>query len=268
MAPPKHHTADPGETFEAFFLECAKSGVLPRVELATFSGAAADWRKDDDAVYLRLELHGSHDNDGEPHEAWARLVAPGGFWHIPVERTEVVVLTPPNMEVAGAGWCMLRAQKPPAKLSQERSFIDLPDTVKLLIKAGGWAIRAAAGASVIGVDKDSGEFSITLGGRSFLKWTPNGPQSLPAFEVAIVDTTGTVRTAFRLSADGLEFVTQNAAGTTKQTWAAGADGKFTVFGSGAAQLGWRRGALGTAAVPVQIAIPGGGASLSWYVAGI
>ncbi len=266
--PPKPHSADPGEAFQAFFLELLKSGSFPRVEFATFSGEEADWRKDDDAVYLRLELHAAHDNDGEPHEAWARLVAPGGFWHVPRERTEVVVWTPPNMETAGAGWCMLRAQKPPAKLSRERSFIDLPDAVKLLIKAGGWAIRAAGGENVIGVDMDTGEFSIRLGGRSFIKWTPAGPQSLPAFEVSIIDTNDKVRTSFRISADGMEFVTQNEPGTTKQTWHAGADGKFIAFGSGAAQLGWRTGALGTAALPISIGLATGGGSASWAVAGV
>jgi hypothetical protein len=265
MPSKKTHAANPSETLEAFILACLEHGG-PRVELAEFGGTDADWRKDGDAVYLRLSVHSSHDNDGEPHELWARLFAPGGLWHIPRVRTEVMVLIPPHVEVAGVGWCLAHAQTPPAKLDRDKSFLDLPDAVKLLVKAGGWAIRAALGKTIIGVDRVTGEFSVMINGKSFVKFTPAGPAGLPAFEVAIVDNDGKVRTGFKLDAEkGLTFMTTNALGTTKQIWQATPDGAFVALGTGSATFGWKSGQLGAAPLPISIGLSGGGGSTTWCV---
>jgi hypothetical protein len=261
--------ADASETIEAFIMRCIEqSGAAPTIELAEFSGEDADWKKDGDAVYMRLTASRLRDEAGNSYEIHARLFAPGNLWHIPRERTEMVVLVAPHLGgVPAAGWCMWGAQKPPEKLDRGKAFLAFDDATKFLVKCGGWALRAALGKTILGIDKDTGEFAITLGGRSYLKFHPTGgAEGLPMFEIAIVDSNSKLRTLFKLSANGLEFLTANAAGTTKQTWAAKPDGTFTTFGTGKATLGWTSGMLGASVAGGNIMYVGPVASTSWSVA--
>lgn len=229
--------ADPGESFAAFVLECVKSsGVFPDVDSAVFSGKAEDIKQDEDAVFLRLRPNRLLDKDGKPYEMWARLFAPGGLWVLPSEETEMMVFAPPHVgDAPGVGWCMHTAQKPPAKLGLAKAFLQLPDTVRFLIRCGSWAIKMAQN-TIVGVDPD-GKFQVSVANGSYVAFSPVGP----SFEVVIANgdaaPNNKVLAMFKVSPDGVQIVTANVAGTQKQS-VTFVDGKVTAFGTGQATFAY------------------------------
>jgi hypothetical protein len=248
-----------GDSLEAFIQRCLEtSGAMPSTELCVFSGKAEDWQKDGNAVYLRLTASRLQDRDGNPHEVWARLFAPAGLWVIPRAETEMVVLVAPHSGgTPAAGWCMHSAQTPPAKLDQEKAYLVLDDVVKWLISCGGFAIKGATG-TVVGVDRDTGKFQVSLANGSYLAFNPTGP----AFEVVIGDglTPNHVLAALKISPTGIEMVQANALGTEKQVFSL-VGGAIKSVGTGACQLGYKGGCIvgggNTTALPVLVGpLPG------------
>lgn len=239
-----------------------------RIELVTFSGLPADvMHRDDGAVYLRCRATRIHDGQGKSAEIVGRLAALGGAWVLPAEECELVALVAEDAgQVPGAAYLLPLHGAPPVKADQGKAYATFGDTVKWVAKAASFAWKVAANTT-LAVDED-GAFSVVIGGRSYLKFGPGGPSSLPALELAIVDNDGKVRSVFKVTADGIELLAANAAGTTKQIWKIGADGAFTAFGTGNATLGWRAGSLGagaTGVTGVQYGPPPGAPSVSWNV---
>lgn len=129
--------AELGETLFAFVAQAMASGARTRVELAQFSGLAADVQIDTAAIYLRCTTRRLVDSAGAAGEIWGRLQGLSGHWSIPCEACEVVILIAEDVgEAPGAGWILSTgSDTPPPLVTQAQARIYHPATVDLAIDA-------------------------------------------------------------------------------------------------------------------------------------
>jgi len=253
----KMHAGDPSETIQEFVRECLEHGG-PKIEFATFSGKETDWRKDDTAVYLRLACHTRIDGDGKPYELWARLAAAGGLWWIPRQETEVMVLSPPNLDTnPGAAWCLMTAQLPPTKVSQDKAFLSIPTDTKLLASAMGFMFKANG----LTLNMDDGKFVLSF---------PNGTRfeaDQGGFRFVVVDSIGAIAAAHWIDGMGISTSLSSLGVPTLQAQMKALDGSVTTFGLGVFSAQHPFGSLGVAPVGPIAYGPGPSslASATWKV---
>lgn len=236
------------------------SSALPQIEFCTFSGAASDWKKDGNAIFLRLQRSGVVDEAGNPHELWARLFCPAGIFIIPTVATEMLVIVPPEAEGAGVGWAFYGAQLPPQAVSQTVARWDIDKNTTLCAWAGGWAFRGGPGGSTfVSIDTPTGDAQIsTLSGHHIAL-----SNSHDSIELQITDKATP-------ASNPLSTIRMDATGILLQTAQAGifigADGTIKTIGSGAITFAHPGGCFGPLpTMPVGTA--GGGASSAWRMSG-
>jgi hypothetical protein len=242
------------ESIEEFVRQCmTQTGSAPSIELVTFSGKAADWERGPECILVRCTRTQSLDDDGEPYEAWLRLFAPAGLWHIPRVQTEMLAIIPPNLgELAGNGWALWGAQVPPEAVTQERALLAFDDETVMASRAKAHMFRSAHGTA-FGVDPATGDFVVTFAGGSRFVLKPSGAQFVFVSDSA-PPAPVTIKTVFDINREAVSWsIDGKAAARWDNT------GRFVSEGAGIAVLRHLGGKLGLA--------PSGavGTSVTWTV---